>query len=757
MTTFFLLQGLFYQINPDQPLLSMDIRAAYPTLDRNAIIQAYGMFDPALAAHRRQTMCREQNMAVRLEGGKIERATCSTGMYQGSPLSSADYTVVSVPIMERLHDRSKQVGPSGKEDWTRGMAKAFADDRAMQTSLRNMPGLVAMSKRLFEAAQQREAPDKWVCIWPYMGETATREFIAEMRDAAQFHIPVRVFKADPRCLDFINRMIREEEGEAAPLQSSCDRGYISAGGPVGSPQFVSAFLDSKAASLCAELDALDRVECLQLRMCFLKQIVKSKLVYLFRMLPPTVIAPLTILIQARIRLSVARICGADDISDLSFEIFCMDKGMDFGFLMETSRVAFVASMIAFLRTLFGIVPQIEAMFVTAQAIWKDHSSHESFISALRESINTLDQSDKRILCPLLDEWFYHVRVIVEVSQSAEITFDSLLDMTDYPVKKLQHILYAGVVANKSVKIIEHLKKTDYPSYLIVACAGEKRESAWMCMPRDEHNWIENREFRTIVNIHIINPLPELSGALGIKCPCAMGSAGRAVISGGMPYHLFNCPIDKASIVQTHDALEQAVVDMCQMAGLQPKRDNSRFAFQGVVDSNNGRKVDIVFDGKDKWPGGGRVLLDVSVTSLVPQSVLDGQPVSTTDATEKAEHRKIMKYHPLTKRLFMKNTFIPLVIGSSGNMGLHFQKFYLRLLSLLSKESSISFASLDTFWSRRISIAVQRGFARAINQKIELLKNPLGQARDSSASHENVSSVNAVNVGGHDSSCCVSPG
>ena len=52
----------------------------------------------------------------------------------------------------------------------------------------------------------------------------------------------------------------------------------------------------------------------------------------------------------------------------------------------------------------------------------------------------------------------------------------------------------------------------------------------------------------------------------------------------------------------------------------------------------------------------------------PQSVLDGQPVSTTDATEKAEHRKIMKYHPLTKRLFMKNTFIPLVIGSSGNMG-----------------------------------------------------------------------------------------
>ena len=121
----------------------------------------------------------------------------------------------------------------------------------------------------------------------------------------------------------------------------------------------------------------------------------------------------------------------------------------------------------------------------------------------------------------------------------------------------------------------------------------------------------------------------------------MGSAGRAGISGGMPYHLFNCPIDKASIVQTHDDLEQAVVDMCQMAGLQPKRDNSRFAFQGVVDSNNGRKVDIVFDGKDKWPGGGRVLLDVSVTSMVPQSVLDGQPVSTTDATEKAEHRKIM--------------------------------------------------------------------------------------------------------------------
>ena len=252
---------------------------------------------------------------------------------------------------------------------------------------------------------------------------------------------------------------------------------------MGSAQFVSAFLDSKAASLCAELDALDRVGCLQLRMCFLKQIVKSKLVYLFRMLPPTVIAPLTILIQARIRLSVARICGADDISDLSFEIFCMDKGMDFGFLMETSRVAFVASMIAFLRTLFGIVPQIEAMFVTAQAIWKDHSSHETFISALRESINTLDQSDKRILCPLLDEWFYHVRVIVEVSQSAEITFDSLLDMTDYPVKKLQHILYAGVVANKSVKIIEHLKKTTILHTSLWPAQG-RREKALGCACRE---------------------------------------------------------------------------------------------------------------------------------------------------------------------------------------------------------------------------------------------------------------------------------
>ena len=94
-----------------------------------------------------------------------------------------------------------------------------------------------------------------------------------------------------------------------------------------------------------------------------------------------------------------------------------------------------------------------------------------------------------------------MREILEVSQSTEITFDSLLDMTDYSVKKLQHMLYAAVVVDKSVKIIEHLKNTDYPSYLIVACAGKKRESAWMCMPRDEHNWIENREFRTIINMH----------------------------------------------------------------------------------------------------------------------------------------------------------------------------------------------------------------------------------------------------------------
>ena len=100
-------------------------------------------------------------------------------------------------------------------------------------------------------------------------------------------------------------------------------------------------------------------------MCFLKQIVKSKLVYLFRMLPPSVTAPLTVRIQAHIRLSVARIYGAEAIFDLSFEIFCTDKGMDFGFLM-----AFVASMIAFLRTLFGVVPQIEALFVTAY--WPSH-------------------------------------------------------------------------------------------------------------------------------------------------------------------------------------------------------------------------------------------------------------------------------------------------------------------------------------------------------------------------------------------------
>ena len=63
--------------------------------------------------------------------------------------------------------------------------------------------------------------------------------------------------------------------------------------------------------------------------------------------------------------------------------------------------------------------------------------------------------------------------------------------------------------------------------------------------------------------------------------------------------------------------------MCQMAGLQPKRDNSRFGLQGVLDSNNDRKVDIVIDGKDKWPGGGRVLLDVNVTSMVSQPVIDG--------------------------------------------------------------------------------------------------------------------------------------
>ena len=130
----------------------------------------------------------------------------------------------------------------------------------------------------------------------------------------------------------------------------------------------------------------------------------------------------------------------------------------------------------------------------------------------------------------------------------------------------------------------------------------------MCMPRDDHNWIENREFRTIMNLHILNPLPELQGCTGIKCSCATGQSGRAIISPGMPYHLLNCMKDKASVVQTHNDLEQELFNLAQMAGTDPKRDRSRYAFLGVDDPSNARKVDIVVNGGGKL--GCRHLIDV---------------------------------------------------------------------------------------------------------------------------------------------------
>jgi hypothetical protein len=76
-------------------------------------------------------------------------------------------------------------------------------------------------------------------------------------------------------------------------------------------------------------------------------------------------------------------------------------------------------------------------------------------------------------------------------------------------------------------------------------------------------------------------------------------------------------------------------------------------------------------------------------------------------------------------------FTPLLVETYGEWGQRFQQFFNNMISAAAEFNKIDTSYVKNYWMKRISIAIQKGIANAVNTRIYSLRAGGEASRDES--------------------------
>jgi hypothetical protein len=128
-------------------------------------------------------------------------------------------------------------------------------------------------------------------------------------------------------------------------------------------------------------------------------------------------------------------------------------------------------------------------------------------------------------------------------------------------------------------------------------------------------------------------------------------------------------------------------------------------------------------------GKAQVMLDAMITSPITPEVKRGEKVEPLAAARAGEKLEENKYRDLCDLIQIR--FVPLVVEIYGAWGQKFQEFFNNMISAAAEYNTIDNSYVKNYWMKRISMAIQKGLANAVNTRIYSLRAGGGALRDDS--------------------------
>ena len=127
-----------------------------------------------------------------------------------------------------------------------------------------------------------------------------------------------------------------------------------------------------------------------------------------------------------------------------------------------------------------------------------------------------------------------------------------------------------------------------------------------------------------------------------------------------------------------------------------------------------------------------LVIDVTVSNANTPEINKRRGLPKTGVVvRQREQFKISKYHQSCEAA--GQIFLPMAFEVQGRPGDKFMDYFREQITRRSAESGIPKVPLTLYWSRRISLALQRSVAQAINLRLSSLYNPLeGKLADESS-------------------------
>ena len=667
------------EFNPTYDTAVSDYKDAFQNIHRDTIIAATDKYCPTLSTMTSRTLnAQSKGWYCGLNEG-VESITTAEGVPQGAVKSPFDFGVATLDFNCRLNSIVSTGG---------GNARSYLDDMRATGKEKDVISMIQL--------QQSEGPSIGLHLQMakekiLLGKKGSYE--SALSAQQRFHllgIPLNSIHLHPL--------------DSPTSLSSC--GYIHMGIGIGTDSYVADFLISKKEALRQEFQAIYKVTSKQVAYRFLHQIIPHKVTHILRGLPLRFLGPFITEYNSLQRSCLSHILEVDSIGDISYDIARAENGGGLVFLKDVAEPAFTASCLAAFGEVKDAIPAFQDVLRYATDHWAKDDDHSSTWFQLRSQWDV-----KYLQYPLLEDFFHGLRVL-QCESSSIPSLSDLLEMPESGMNKLQHRLIQHRNAKRSESIFSILEdKHDSAGLAVFQSSSTKESKAWLwSVPTSPSMSMSNGQFTTAVRTRFLVDHPSILPNTRCKCKGSPSKASPILDTRG--YHSQKCKLEHHLTIATHEQLKLEIMSLIRFKGV-PCHSNCNGIF-AETNPEDGCRGDIVELGT----GGVRTIYDVRLSNPVSAVVERGGRVGIGDSTNTSEKEKWKKYGERCKSV--RSTFIPLCVDTTGYWGKSFSRWFEQTIAFILKDKNQDISNVSNYWTRRISIAIQRGVSDAINSRIRVV-------------------------------------
>jgi len=600
----------------DFVIFQVDFKNAFNLVDRSRFIEEVRKRFPTLAPFVEWCYCNPSHLLVSSSGHTESISSCN-GTQQGDPLGPFLFSIVCNILIQEVAD----MNPGLK------MNAWYMDDGTIAGSSAQVAAIVKHIIARGPSLGLHLNASKSMLFWPSGS-------------------------------NYGSALFDEKIGRAT------SGGIVTLGCPIGSPAFISNFLEAKVNKLVLSLNKLPLLShthvALQL---LLKCSSFCKFSFLLRMICPSIILPFSIKFDS-------------SVLDVFYSIFAVPPS-------PSSHL-----QVALPLSKGGLGLRSTALHAPAAFI-SSFNGCKKLISLLVSSVN------QSILLDFVSIFAHSKLMLCNNIDSSSSKIDVLM------VSSSQKFISSAIDSHSFAQFFQSLNRTDKARVLALQ---DSPQGLIFDVPLDKVRGfaLSTHDLRFVVCSRLGIAVMCNEGDPCPQCQTPMDSAG---------YHMAICK-KGPSVVHRHHSLRDLIADFCSKAALSPSIEFNCFS------SSNLTPADVYL------PRGGvsgiPLALDVTVIHPLQDSLLSKSSTESGQGCAFAEAKKHKKYDLLSQEENID--FIPLVVEFFGSWGPEANKFFSKLAKSIAGRTGSSVTDVALQIQRQLCVCLIRCNAKAVAKRTSVLSD-----------------------------------